>query len=177
MACITGYLLYICKETHYEKCLRKVAKFVSEQNDRVYKPRGLLLTDPTTRGLRLIEISVLDRPASWLHISRSREFFMWPAHYSSDYLARITDMHALVNACRHSYVAYRLVWASRGPGAKRGCLRESPAAIHGVDSSRVWGKNSLILRQWFSQLFGLTECVRNELEFFRSKEELLCLVS
>ncbi|XP_014485063.1 PREDICTED: golgin subfamily A member 7 [Dinoponera quadriceps] len=64
LACITGYLLYICKETHYEKCLRKVAKFVSEQNDRVYKPRGLLLTDPTTRGLRLIEISVLDRPAS-----------------------------------------------------------------------------------------------------------------
>ncbi|KYN12135.1 Golgin subfamily A member 7B [Trachymyrmex cornetzi] len=62
--CLTGYLISICTETHYEKCLRKVAKFVSEQNDRVYKPRGLLLTDPTTRGLRLIEISVLDRPAS-----------------------------------------------------------------------------------------------------------------
>ncbi|KAL0114205.1 hypothetical protein PUN28_011487 [Cardiocondyla obscurior] len=62
--CLTGYLISICTETHYEKCLRKVAKFVCEQNDRVYKPRGLLLTDPTTRGLRLIEISVLDRPAS-----------------------------------------------------------------------------------------------------------------
>ncbi|XP_012523929.1 golgin subfamily A member 7 isoform X2 [Monomorium pharaonis] len=62
--CLTGYLISICTETHYEKCLRKVAQFVSEQNDRVYKPRGLLLTDPTTRGLRLIEISVLDRPAS-----------------------------------------------------------------------------------------------------------------
>ncbi|XP_043526951.1 golgin subfamily A member 7 isoform X1 [Frieseomelitta varia] len=64
LACLTGYLIYICTETHYEKCLRKVAKFVSEQNDRVYKPRGLLLTDPVMRGLRLIEISVLDRPAS-----------------------------------------------------------------------------------------------------------------
>ncbi|KZC14617.1 Golgin subfamily A member 7 [Dufourea novaeangliae] len=64
LACLTGYLIYICTETQYEKCLRKVAKFVSEQNDRVYKPRGLLLTDPTLRGLRLIEISVLDRPAS-----------------------------------------------------------------------------------------------------------------
>ncbi|XP_033221014.1 golgin subfamily A member 7 [Belonocnema kinseyi] len=64
LACLTGYLIYICTETHYEKCLRKVAKFVSEQNDRVYRPRGLLLTDPTTRGLRLIEISILDRPAS-----------------------------------------------------------------------------------------------------------------
>ncbi|XP_074095949.1 golgin subfamily A member 7 isoform X1 [Cotesia typhae] len=64
LACLTGYLIYICTETHYEKCLRKVAKFISEQNDRVYRPRGLLLTDPTTRGLRLIEISVLDRPPS-----------------------------------------------------------------------------------------------------------------
>lgn len=41
-----------------------MAKFVCEQNDRVYKPRGLLLTDPAMRGLRLIEISILDRPAS-----------------------------------------------------------------------------------------------------------------
>lgn len=64
LACLTGYLIYICTETHYEKCLRKVAKFICEQNDRVYRPRGLLLTDPTTRGLRLIEISVLDRPPS-----------------------------------------------------------------------------------------------------------------
>ncbi|XP_011296966.1 golgin subfamily A member 7 [Fopius arisanus] len=64
LACLTGYLIYICTETHYEKCLRKVAKFICEQNDRVYRPRGLLLTDPTTRGLRLIEISILDRPPS-----------------------------------------------------------------------------------------------------------------
>ncbi|CAK9808138.1 Golgin subfamily A member 7B [Anthophora quadrimaculata] len=64
LACLTGYLIYICTETHYEKCLRKVAKFVSEQNDRVYKPRGLLLSNPIMRGLRLIEISVLDTPAS-----------------------------------------------------------------------------------------------------------------
>jgi len=108
--CLTGYLISICTETHYEKCLRKVAKFVSEQNDRVYKPRGLLLTDPTTRGLRLIEISVLDRPASWLHISRSREFFMWPsAQQSRYYLARITDV--LVSVFQRNYGAYQLVWA------------------------------------------------------------------
>lgn len=111
--CLTGYLISICTETHYEKCLRKVAKFVSEQNDRVYKPRGLLLTDPTTRGLRLIEISVLDRPASWLHISRSREFFMWPAAQQSGYyLARITDMHVLVSVFQRNYGAYRLVGTS-----------------------------------------------------------------
>ncbi|XP_014250871.1 golgin subfamily A member 7 [Cimex lectularius] len=62
MACLTAYLMYICTQTHYEKCLRKVAKFVQEQNERVYKPRGLLLTNPVDRGLRVIEISILDQP-------------------------------------------------------------------------------------------------------------------
>lgn len=62
MSCLTAYLIYICSETHYEKCLRKVAKFVMEQNERVYMPRGLLLTSPVERGLRVIEISILDQP-------------------------------------------------------------------------------------------------------------------
>ncbi|XP_049777508.1 golgin subfamily A member 7 isoform X3 [Schistocerca cancellata] len=54
MACLTAYLIYICTETHYEKCLRKVAKFIAEQNERVYAPRGLLITDPSERGLRVV---------------------------------------------------------------------------------------------------------------------------
>ncbi|KAK5645379.1 hypothetical protein RI129_006679 [Pyrocoelia pectoralis] len=62
LACLTAYLIYICKETHYEKCLRRVSKFVAEQNERVYQPRGLIVTDPSLRGLRVIEISCLDRP-------------------------------------------------------------------------------------------------------------------
>ncbi|CAH1404863.1 unnamed protein product [Nezara viridula] len=62
MACLTAYLMYICAQTHYEKCLRKVAKFVQEQNERVYKPKGLYLTNPVERGLRVIEISILDQP-------------------------------------------------------------------------------------------------------------------
>ncbi|XP_018332524.1 golgin subfamily A member 7 [Agrilus planipennis] len=62
LACLTAYLIYICKETHYEKVLRKISKFIAEQNERVYQPRGLILTDPSMRGLRVIEISCLDRP-------------------------------------------------------------------------------------------------------------------
>nr|CAD7199041.1 unnamed protein product [Timema douglasi] len=57
MACLTAYLVYLCTETHYEKCLRKVAKFVVEQNERVYAPRGLLITDPTERGLRVVSFT------------------------------------------------------------------------------------------------------------------------
>ncbi|CAH0395551.1 unnamed protein product [Bemisia tabaci] len=62
LACLTAYLIFICTETHYEKCLKKVAKFVLEQNEHVYVPRGLLLTNPAERGLRVIEISILDQP-------------------------------------------------------------------------------------------------------------------
>lgn len=73
-ACLTAYLLYCCTDTHYEKvwyenfkkfavahlfpfefqCLKKVAKFIVEQNERVYVPRGLLIIDPVERGLRVV---------------------------------------------------------------------------------------------------------------------------
>jgi len=61
-ACLTAYLMHLCTQTHYEKGLRKVSKFIQEQNERVYKPRGLLLTNPVCRGLRVVEISILDQP-------------------------------------------------------------------------------------------------------------------
>nr|XP_014282825.1 golgin subfamily A member 7 isoform X2 [Halyomorpha halys] len=59
MACLTAYLMYICAQTHYEKCLRKVAKFVQEQNERVYKPKGLYLTNPVERGLRVVSFGLM----------------------------------------------------------------------------------------------------------------------
>ena len=31
----TAYLIFFCSETHYEKCLKKVARFVVEQNEQV----------------------------------------------------------------------------------------------------------------------------------------------
>lgn len=53
-------MAYVLIEIHLQ-CLRKISKFIASQNERVYIPRGLLLTDPTQRGLRVIEISFLDR--------------------------------------------------------------------------------------------------------------------
>ena len=35
MACLTAYIIYFCTETHYEKCLKKVSRFVHEQNEQV----------------------------------------------------------------------------------------------------------------------------------------------
>jgi hypothetical protein len=55
LACMTAYWLYTCVTTHYEKCLQKVSKFVKEQNETVYNPKGLILIDPRLKGLRVLE--------------------------------------------------------------------------------------------------------------------------
>lgn len=34
--------------------LKKIAKFIQEQNEKIYAPQGLLLTDPIERGLRVV---------------------------------------------------------------------------------------------------------------------------
>ncbi|KAK3096245.1 hypothetical protein FSP39_024909 [Pinctada imbricata] len=60
MACLTAYLSYLCFDTHYEKTLKKVSKFIAEQNQTLYVPRGLMLVDPVERGLRTLEICVLN---------------------------------------------------------------------------------------------------------------------
>ncbi|XP_061672321.1 golgin subfamily A member 7 [Syngnathoides biaculeatus] len=60
LACLTAYTVFLCMETHYEKVLKKIAKYVQEQNDKIYIPRGLLLTDPIERGLRVIEVTIFE---------------------------------------------------------------------------------------------------------------------
>ena len=57
-ACLSAYLLYLCIESYYDKCSRKVADFIEEQNDLRWKRRGLLVTDPLERGLRTVEITI-----------------------------------------------------------------------------------------------------------------------
>lgn len=48
------------------------------QNELVYNPKGLNITDPILRGLRVIEVSI-DRPLSnrtWPLSHSTEEFFM-----------------------------------------------------------------------------------------------------
>ncbi|KAM8852628.1 golgin subfamily A member 7B [Synchiropus picturatus] len=60
LACATAYLVFLCMETRYEKVLKKISGYIQEQNERIYAPRGLLLTDPIERGMRVLEISVFE---------------------------------------------------------------------------------------------------------------------
>ncbi|XP_034044134.1 golgin subfamily A member 7B-like [Thalassophryne amazonica] len=60
LACVTAYLVFLCMETTYEKVLTKTATYIQDQNQKIYAPRGLLLTDPIEHGMRVIEISVYE---------------------------------------------------------------------------------------------------------------------
>lgn len=55
LACLTAYLLYCCIETHKQKCMRKAAEFIENQNE-LWKDRGITVFDPITRGFRILEI-------------------------------------------------------------------------------------------------------------------------
>lgn len=59
-ACLTGYLLYCCIETHKQKCMRKASEFIDTQNE-VWKERGITVFDPMTRGFRILEIQAVSR--------------------------------------------------------------------------------------------------------------------
>ena len=41
--------------------LKKIAKYIQEQNEKVYAPRGLLVTDPIDRGMRVVSLCVCVR--------------------------------------------------------------------------------------------------------------------
>ncbi len=45
MACLTAYIIYFCAETHYEKCLKKVSRFVHEQNEQAEHVARLYVSD------------------------------------------------------------------------------------------------------------------------------------
>ncbi|XP_043912842.1 golgin subfamily A member 7B [Protopterus annectens] len=60
LACATAYIIFLCMETRYEKILKKISAYIEEQNVKIYAPRGLLITDPIERGMRVIEISIYE---------------------------------------------------------------------------------------------------------------------
>lgn len=60
LACLTAYTVFLCLETHYEKVLKKISRYIKDQNEKIYAPRGLLLTDPIERGLRVVEITIFE---------------------------------------------------------------------------------------------------------------------
>lgn len=61
MGCVTAYLIFLCIHTKYNKCLKRLAEYINEQNQNVFIPRGLMITNPMDRGLRVIEIVIVNQ--------------------------------------------------------------------------------------------------------------------
>lgn len=60
LGCLTAYLIFTCYDSYYDRCLKRVTRLIQEQNESVWKPKGLLLTDPKDRGLRCIEVTIFE---------------------------------------------------------------------------------------------------------------------
>uniref|UniRef100_A0A667ZGM6 Golgin A7 family, member Ba n=1 Tax=Myripristis murdjan TaxID=586833 RepID=A0A667ZGM6_9TELE len=71
LACATAYLIFLCMETRYEKVLKKIAKYIQEQNEKIYAPRGLLITDPIERGMRVVSFE-----CAWLCVYACKSISM-----------------------------------------------------------------------------------------------------
>ncbi|CAH8521190.1 unnamed protein product [Schistosoma mattheei] len=56
--CLTAYLIFLCMKTHYDKVLHKVTLAVADLNEKLFLPNGLLMIDPSERGLRVIELCI-----------------------------------------------------------------------------------------------------------------------
>uniref|UniRef100_A0A673ICK2 Golgin A7 family, member Bb n=1 Tax=Sinocyclocheilus rhinocerous TaxID=307959 RepID=A0A673ICK2_9TELE len=74
LACATAYIIFLCMETRYEMILKKISMYIQEQNEKIYTPRGLLLTDPVERGMRVVSFAksqdgFLKR---WHHLERAK---------------------------------------------------------------------------------------------------------
>eukprot|EP01137_Pigoraptor_chileana_P034390 Opistho-2@26862 len=56
LACLSGFALYWCIRSPYEKSIQQMREFVHDENERVYHPSGFHIKDPMENGLRMIEI-------------------------------------------------------------------------------------------------------------------------
>lgn len=45
---------FVAKHPVLFQVLKKISSYIQEQNEKIYAPRGLLLTDPIERGMRVV---------------------------------------------------------------------------------------------------------------------------
>ena len=52
--CMTAYSVLLIFFDCQQQVLKKIGRYIQEQNNTIYIPRGLLLVDPIERGLRVV---------------------------------------------------------------------------------------------------------------------------
>lgn len=60
MGCLTAYLIFLCLESNYDKCLKRLHVYLENVNRTQLNPRGLHMMNPMERGLRVIEVLIIN---------------------------------------------------------------------------------------------------------------------
>lgn len=63
VGCLTAYVIFLFIDTQYDRALKKVSKFINQQNYTIGRSNGIILVDPMERGLRCMEIRI-ENPAT-----------------------------------------------------------------------------------------------------------------
>lgn len=74
LGCMTAYLIFICIDSHYDRCMKKASKFIAQQNKHLWIPKGFFITDPKDKGLRNLEITVIDAEEGPIFIGNTTDF-------------------------------------------------------------------------------------------------------
>jgi len=136
-ACLTAYIVYLCMDSFYDKCARKVSNFIDEQNDMKWKPRGLLITDPLERGLRVIEITVFLDKAEQRNPPPSTQ----AAPSTSAAPSQQTHTHSNTTTTVTASVAQQQQTQTRQGGEQRKTHRSHHTSSHGNDGQVNLTKN------------------------------------
>uniref|UniRef100_A0A7E4V071 Ras modification protein ERF4 n=1 Tax=Panagrellus redivivus TaxID=6233 RepID=A0A7E4V071_PANRE len=57
---LTCHVARLCYPTVWSRVLKQVATFIEERNRVVFIPNNIFVRDPVVKGLRVIEVSILD---------------------------------------------------------------------------------------------------------------------
>uniref|UniRef100_A0A8B9Y944 Golgin A7 family member B n=1 Tax=Bos mutus grunniens TaxID=30521 RepID=A0A8B9Y944_BOSMU len=92
LACATAYFIFLCMETHYEKVLKKISRYIQEQNEKVFAPRPPAYR-PVERGMRVVSFLAVSLkapscsqrkpgrlPGSWTTLGDSAQGFLGVPH-------------------------------------------------------------------------------------------------
>lgn len=60
LGCLTAYLIFLCLESNYDKCLKRLHLYLENVNRMTLNPLGLHMINPMERGLRVIEVLILN---------------------------------------------------------------------------------------------------------------------
>lgn len=75
--------LFLCLSSSFlsflwlPQILKKISMYIQEQNEKIYAPRGLLLTDPIERGMRVVSFT---NGPGWFSVLRYAFLKCWHNH-------------------------------------------------------------------------------------------------